>query len=47
MGLNFDEHHAEMMRDNPEYRDAYDRLAGEFDLAAAMIDARQPANEQA
>lgn len=42
MGKRVSDLHPEMMRE-PEYREAYEALADEFDLAAAMIEARKRA----
>ena len=43
MGINFFAHHEEKMRDNPEYKAAYDALEQEFAIANALIQARSEA----
>ena len=36
MGIDFFAHHEEKMRDNPEYKAAYDALEQEFAIANAL-----------
>ena len=43
MGIDFFAHHEEKMRDNPEYKAAYDALEQEFAIANALIQARSEA----
>ncbi len=43
MGKKVTDLHPEMMRTDPEYREAYEAMADEFDLVAVMIDARKRA----
>ena len=43
MGIDFFAHHEEKMRDNPEYKAAYDALEQEFASANALIQARSEA----
>ena len=43
MGIDFLAHHEEKMRDNPEYKAAYDALEQEFAIANALIQARSEA----
>lgn len=43
MGRSVFEYHDEQMRDNPEYKVAYDALEQEFTIANALIKARSEA----
>lgn len=43
MGIDFFAHHEEKMRNNPEYKAAYDALEQEFAIANALIQARSEA----
>ena len=43
MGIDFFAHQEEKMRDNPEYKAAYDALEQEFAIANALIQARSEA----
>ena len=43
MGKKMSELHQEMMRGDPEYREAYEEFDEEFNLASAMIQARKGA----
>ena len=46
MGIDFFAHHEEKMRDNPEYKAAYDALEQEFAIANALIQARSEAGRR-
>ena len=43
MGRSVFEYHEQQMRDNPEYKAAYDALEQEFAIANALIQARSEA----
>ena len=43
MGRSVFEYHKQQMRDNPEYKAAYDALEQEFAIANALIQARSEA----
>ena len=43
MGRSVFEYHEQQMRDNPEYKTAYDALEQEFAIANALIQARSEA----